>query len=85
LAEGLARLAGVSVAVDMVRTNMVFFDLTDDVPLASDEVADRLRQTANVWVGTNGPRGFRAVTHCWIGDVEVRTFLGALENVLAQA
>jgi threonine aldolase len=85
LAEGLARLPGVNVAVDMVRTNMVFFDLTDDVPLSSEDVAERLRQSANVWLGTNGPRGFRAVTHCWIGDDEVRTFLGALKDVLAQA
>lgn len=85
LAEGLAHLPGVSVAVDMVRTNMVFFDLTDDVAQSAEDVAAGLRQSANVWVGTNGPRGFRAVTHCWIGDDEVRTFLGAMEHVLAQA
>ena len=85
LAEGLACLPGARVELDMIRTNMVFFDLTDDVPLSAEDVAARLRQSANVWVGTNGPRGFRAVTHCWIGDDEVRVFLGALENVLARA
>jgi threonine aldolase len=37
LAEGLARLPGVRVDVDKVRTNMVFFDLTDDVPLSSED------------------------------------------------
>ena len=85
LAEGLARLPGVRVDVDKVRTNMVFFDLTDDVPLSSETVADRLRQTAGVWLGTNGPRGFRAVTHYWIGPKDVAVFLGGLENVLARA
>ena len=85
LAEGLARLPGVRVDVDKVRTNMVFFDLTDDVPLSSETVADRLRQTAGVWLGTNGPRGFRAVTHYWIGPNDVAVFLGGLENVLARA
>lgn len=85
LAEGLARLPGVCVNVDMVRTNMVFFDLSDDVALSAEEVTARLRQSADVWLGTNGRRGFRAVTHCWIGADEVRVFLDALENVLARA
>ena len=83
LAEGLARLPGVRVDVDMVRTNMVFFDLADDVTLSSEEVADRLRQTAGVWLGTNGPRSFRAVTHYWIEAGDVRVLLDGLEKVLA--
>jgi len=85
LAEGLARLPGVRVELDMVRTNMVFFELADDVPLTSDTVADRLRETAGVWLGTNGPRGFRMVTHYWIGPADVQVFLDGLENVLARA
>jgi len=85
LAEGLARLPGVRVDVDRVRTNMVFFELADDVPLAAEEVADRLRETAGVWVGTNGPRGFRAVTHYWIDADDVRVFLSGLDDVLARA
>jgi threonine aldolase len=85
LAEGLARLPGVRVEVELARTNMVFFDLADDVPLSSDAIADRLRERANVWVGGNGPRGFRAVTHYWIGRDDVCTFLDALGNILAQA
>ena len=85
LAEGLARITGVNVDVDMVRTNMVFFELDDDVPLSSEEVARNLRETAGVWVGTNGPRGFRAVTHYWIDEEAVRTFLSAIEFALARA
>ncbi len=85
LAEGLARLPGVRVDVDKVRTNMVFFELADDVPLSSQDVADRLRETAGVWLGSNGPRGFRAVTHYWISDEDVRLLLQGLETVLARA
>jgi threonine aldolase len=85
LAEGLARLPGVRVEADKVCTNMVFFELAPSVLWSAEEVAEALRTTANVWVGTNGPRGFRAVTHYWIGDAEVATFLNALEDVLAQA
>jgi threonine aldolase len=85
LAEGLARIPGVVVRLEMVRTNMVFFELAPDVDLSSDDVAKMMRETANVWVGTNGARGFRAVTHYWIGPGDVRTFLAVLERVLERA
>lgn len=85
LAEGLAQIPGISVEVDKARTNMVFFNLAENVPLDAEEVAAQMRETADVWVGTNGPRGFRAVTHYWIDDDGVRAFLGALEHVLARA
>jgi len=75
----------VRVNPEMVRTNMVFFDLADDVPLTPEDVTRGMRETANVWVGTNGPRGFRAVTHYWIDEAAVEIFLGALEHILAQA
>lgn len=83
LAEGLAQIPGVLVDVDKVRTNMVFFNLADDVGLTPDEVTRRMRETAGVYVGTNGSRGFRAVTHYWIGTEEVRTFLSSLKDALA--
>lgn len=85
LAEGLAQIPGISVEVDKVRTNMVFFNLAENVPLDAEEVAARMRETADVWVGTNGPRGFRAVTHYWVDDNGVEAFLGALRHVLASA
>ncbi len=85
LAEGLTRIPGIVVDASMVRTNMVFFDLADDVPLSPRDVAERMQAKANVRVGTNGPRGFRAVTHYWIGESEVQTFLSSLEHILAQA
>ncbi|WP_374686857.1 low-specificity L-threonine aldolase [Promineifilum sp.] len=85
LAEGLARLPGVRVDAAMVRTNMVFFELADDVPLSAEQVAERLRETAGVWVGANGSRGFRAVTHYWIGADDVQVFLSGLQTILAAA
>lgn len=85
LAGGLAAMPGVVLDPDMVRTNMVFFELADDVPLSSGEIADSMAREANVYVGTNGPRGFRAVTHYWIGPEEVQTFLDALSTALKWA
>ena len=85
LAEGLNELPGVRVNVDMVRTNMVFFDLADDVPLSSDEVAAALQRAANVREDTNGSRGCHAVTHYWTDRDDVRTFLSALEDIIRRS
>ncbi len=85
LAEGLDRIPGVKVDVERVHTNMVFFELTDDVPLSAGAVSHQMRDAAGVWVGTNGPRGFRAVTHYWISDDDVEVFLSSLQQVLARA
>ncbi len=82
LAERLALLPEIVVEPDMVRTNMVFFALADDVPLSAGEIADAMAAEANVYVGTNGGRGFRAVTHYWIGDEDVQAFADALTSVL---
>jgi threonine aldolase len=82
LADGLAHMPGIHIDKDMVRTNLIFFELNDDVPYSSQEVAQRMRERANVWVGTNGPRKFRAVTHYWIDKDDVKMFLGLLDDVL---
>lgn len=82
LAEGLAAIPGVAVAPPAVRTNIIFFRLEDGVPVTAGEVADHLRVRANIWVGANGPRSFRAVTHYWIGREEVDLLLDTLRELL---
>ena len=82
LADGLAQVSGVNIDEKMVRTNLVFFELDDDVPYSAQEVAQRMRERANVWVGTMGPRKFRAVTHYWIGEADVIIFLDLLDDIL---
>jgi threonine aldolase len=82
LADGLARIPGIVIEPEMVRTNIVFFELSDDIPLDSHEIADRLQEKIGVWVGTDGPRGFRAVTHNWIGPQDVNAFLDGLAEVI---
>jgi threonine aldolase len=82
LADGLAQMPGIYLDESMVRTNLIFFELADDVPYSSQEVAQRMRERANVWVGINGPRKFRAVTHYWIDQADVKTFLDLLDDIL---
>jgi threonine aldolase len=82
LAEGLAQIPGIHVDVEMVRTNMVFFELTADVKLTADKFLHQLKERANIWLGAVGPRHFRAVTHYWIGTAEVELFVETTKAIL---
>jgi len=82
LAEGLSQIPGIHVELDLIKTNMVFFELTEDVPLTAEQYLMELRQRANIWLGTNGPRRFRAVTHYWIGPAEIELFLETTRAIL---
>jgi len=60
LAEGLARLPGITLDPATVETNLVFFDLTGaiDAPTAVERLLAR-----GIRMGALGPRTIRAVTH----------------------
>lgn len=81
LAAGLAAIPGITLDYE-VQTNMVFFSLSDDLPIAPDAFLDALRATANIWLGSMGGRRFRAVTHYWIGEEEVALFIETVEIVI---
>jgi threonine aldolase len=83
LAQGLAQIPGVVVQPEMVRTNMVFWGLDESVGLDGTAVIQSLRDRANVWIGANGPRSFRTVTHYWTGAAEVDMLLNTLREILA--
>jgi threonine aldolase len=85
LARGLEQIPGILVQPEMTKTNMVFFQLDDSLPLTAKDVTAALRQRANIWLGTIGPRSFRAVTHYWIGRREVEMLLSTLSQIIAEA
>jgi threonine aldolase len=82
LAQGLARLPGIEIDPAAIKTNIVFFSLSQDVAITATEVAQQLRERANVWLGAWDPRYFRAVTHYWVGPQEVDILLSTLQSVL---
>lgn len=84
LAQGLQQIPGLQVQPDTVKTNMVFFSLSEELPLTSEAVVTTLRQEANIWLGPTGPRSFRAVTHYWIGPDEVALFLDTLRHLIGE-
>ncbi|MGC9397880.1 MAG: low-specificity L-threonine aldolase [Anaerolineae bacterium] len=82
LAEGLASIEGIE--VNPTPTNIVYFRLTDEVPLRAPEVQARLK-THGVLILARSDRHFRAVTHYWIDDEAVDRAVAAVRAVLTSA
>lgn len=72
LAEGIAELPFISVDLDTVQTNIVFFDVK--APATADRVAERLR-IAGVRLTAFGGPTLRFVTHYDISDDDVERVL----------
>ncbi|MEW6579682.1 MAG: low-specificity L-threonine aldolase [Chloroflexota bacterium] len=82
LAEGLAALPQIEIALGRVQTNMVFFGLRPDVPVTAPELAERLKRH-NVWIMSMDERRFRAVTHYWIRPQDIDHVLSAIAEELS--
>lgn len=80
LAEGLAEIPGIDVAP--VSTNILYFELTDEVEKSPAEVEAEL-QKEGVLVNSRGGGRFRAVTHYWINDSDVDRAIRAVREALA--
>jgi threonine aldolase len=80
LAEGLASLPHISIDLDTVQTNIVFFDV--EPPVSGEAVAAGLR-AAGVRLTPFGPRTFRFVTHYAISRDDVEQVLLAMKEILA--
>jgi len=82
LAHGLATMPSIIADPSLVKTNIIFFELADTVALSSDEVAAQVESRSGIKVMSDGGRGFRAVTHYWVGETAVDTLLSTLADVL---
>ncbi len=80
MGERLAGMAGVA-AVLPVDTNIVIFDLTEDVPEAVSVVAEM--QARNTRVGARGQRHMRMVTHLDVSAADADLALLELDAVLS--
>lgn len=83
LAEGIAGIAGLSVELDEIETNMVYFDVTTPAFDAA-ELSARLMREHRVRIGAMGPRRMRAVTHIDIGRSDIDAAVTALRTVMAE-
>ena len=80
LGQALAEIPGIEVNLDLVKTNMVFFDLSEDLPITKEDLVNGLLEE-NIWIsGTTSY--FRAVTHYWVGEEEVERFVNCVRKIV---
>ncbi len=82
LAEGLNSLPGISVRLEQVQTNMVFFWIDDTLPIDAAGFAALMEQQHGIKLDVIAPRGIRAVTHYWITPERVETVLATFTDEL---
>jgi threonine aldolase len=80
LAEGLAEIVGLSIDLERVQTNIVYFDLLDG-GLGPDQFLARLHE-GGVKMLSTGPRRFRAVTHYGIEGEDIGKALAVVRQVM---
>jgi len=80
LFEGLKQVQGLKLDASP-SSNMVYFDLLDEVKLSVDQIVDEMKKRG-VLVDWAGPRRFRLVTHYWVDDASVEKTLKAFGELL---
>ena len=82
LAEGLAQIPGIKIQPELVKTNILFFELAESVAVTPEQFVQRLRNEANIWLSGGYSRRFLAVTHYWIQEADVTLFLKTARAIL---
>ncbi|TKJ38297.1 MAG: low-specificity L-threonine aldolase [Planctomycetes bacterium B3_Pla] len=82
LAEGIAGIAGLSIELERVQTNIVFFELVSE-ELTAEKLVTELAGRG-VKMLASGPRRLRAVTHYGINNDDIDMALAALEGAMRQ-
>ncbi len=80
LAEGIAQMTGLSIELERVRTNIIYFDLTSDW-ITTEEFLTQLDKRG-VRALSTGPSRFRMVTHYGITSGDIDRALIVLEEVM---
>jgi threonine aldolase len=82
LAEGLADMPGVTIDLDRVQTNIIYFNLTSEVKAPNEAIVQRMIDQ-KIKILDGGPtRHFRFVTHAWIDRADVDRTLLAFKAAL---
>jgi len=81
LADGLKNISGIILDEKPPATNMVYFNLAEDVALDEKAICDQMLKHG-VLVDWASPRRFRLVTHYWVDDDGVEKTVGAFRKVL---
>jgi len=82
LADGLSEIPGIELERELIKTNIVFFDLDPRLIVDADHLVKTLRDRYGIWLGVDGATRIRAVTHYWVGDAEVNLLLNKLRELV---
>jgi len=82
LATGLTAIDGIVLDPDRVRTNIVLFELSPEVPLDAARFARKLAEDHSLLVDPQDDRLIRAVTHHGIGARHIEQFISAAADIL---
>jgi threonine aldolase len=82
LAEKLSLIDEITIDIEMIKTNIVFFDLKDSSSVIGSSIVRRLRKEHDILLELAGPRRFRAVTHYWISRENVKKLIRGLKLIL---
>jgi threonine aldolase len=80
-AEGVAGIPGFTVDLEYVKTNIVFFDLTDDA-ISDEDVIARADEKGLKFLSL-GPARFRMVTHYGISADDIEQALEVLKEIMS--
>ena len=84
LAEGIATIPYLRIDLERVKSNMVFFDMTEDAPLTPAQLSEALKAQygilLNPYLGRE--RTLRALTHYYVTPENVELLLTALRTLL---
>ncbi len=84
LAEGLASLPYIEIDLATVKTNMIFFRLSEDAPMSVEELSAQLKTDYKILARpyNSADRKFRMVTHYWFKAHHVPLVIDALRTLL---
>ena len=81
LARGLVGLAGITLLTDDQASNMVYFDLNDELNMSADQFA-KLLATHGVLASIEGDKKMRLVTHLWISDDDIDQAIKIIQELI---
>jgi threonine aldolase len=83
LAEGIARIPGLSIELNRIQTNIIYFNIADD-QFTAGKLMTRLADRG-IKILLTGPSRLRAVTHYGISAEDINSALAALNEVMTHS
>lgn len=81
LAEQLASIDEITIDLETIKTNIVFFEVNENSFLNGRDIIRRLKDEHNILLDLSGSR-LRAVTHYWISREDVEALIQGLKAIL---